>query len=79
MFMIDMQGTLRLRHGVEQFAHAGRAVLRLLHGEPDQIVVRRIDVAGAGGRELARQLAGIDLDQAVAALAPACARGRLPC
>ncbi len=39
MFMIDMHGTLRLGHRVEQLAHAGRAVLRLLHREADEIVV----------------------------------------
>ena len=66
--MIDMQGTLDLRHRVEQLAHAGRAILRLLHRQRDQIVVGRIDRAGAGGRQLAGQLARIDLDQAVAAL-----------
>ncbi len=43
MFMIDMQGP-RLRDRIEQAANAGRAVLRLLHRKPDQVVVARIDL-----------------------------------
>ena len=41
MFMIDMHGTFDLADRVEQLAHAGRAILRLLHGEPDEVVVGR--------------------------------------
>ena len=74
MFMIDMHGTLARADRVEQLAHAGGAVLRLLHREHHQVVLGRIDRAGHVGGELARQLARIDLDQAFAALAPACAR-----
>ncbi|CEG09118.1 hypothetical protein BN961_02539 [Afipia felis] len=57
----------RLRHRIEQFAHAGRAILRLLHREPDQVVVFRVHVGGTGGLHLAGQLAGIDLDLVLAA------------
>ncbi len=58
---------LRGRHGIEQFADAGRAVLRLLHGEPDEVVILGIDAGRAPGRHLARQLARIDLDRLLAA------------
>ena len=40
--MIDMRRHARFRHRVEQFAHAGRAVLRLLHRKADQVVVLRV-------------------------------------
>ena len=54
--MIDMHGTLALRHGVEQLAHAGRAVLRLLHRERDEVVVGGIHRRRAVRGQLARQL-----------------------
>ena len=57
-----------LRHRVQQFAHAGRAVLRLLHRQRDQIVVGRIDLAWAIGGQLAGQLARVDLDRRAPAL-----------
>ena len=79
MFMIDMHGTFAFADRVEQLAHAGRAVLRLLHRERDEIVVGRIDVAGAAGRQLAGQLARIDLDQAFAALDRHAHDARLRC
>ena len=50
-------GLPRLRHRVEQFAHAGRAVLRLLHRQRNEIVVGRVDAGRTGGGHLARQLA----------------------
>ena len=67
MFMIDMHGTCDFADGVEQFAHARRAILRLLHGEADQIVVLGIDAGGAAGGDLARQLARVELDRLLAA------------
>ena len=42
---------------VEQFAHAGGAVLRLLHRQRDQVIVGWIGGVGAAGGEFARQLA----------------------
>ena len=48
---------LRLGARVEQLAHAGRAVLRLLHRQHHEVVVGRVDVAGAGRLEAAGQLA----------------------
>jgi hypothetical protein len=41
--------------------------LRLLHRERDEIVIGRVDVGGAGGRELARQFARVELDWLLAA------------
>ena len=60
-------GHARLRDRIEQLAHAGRAILRLLHGEADEIVVLRIDAGGAAGGDLARQLARVELDRILAA------------
>ena len=57
----------RLRDRIEQAANAGRAVLRLLHGEPDQIVVARIDLVRSRCRHLARQPARVDFDRLRAA------------
>ncbi len=68
MFMIDMQGFLRFRHRVQQFAHARRAILRLLHRQRDQVIVGGIDAGGTGGGYLAGQLARVDLDRRGAAL-----------
>ena len=55
-------------HRIEQLAHAGRAILRLLHRQRDEIVVGRIERRGAAGGQFARQLARIDFDQPFAAL-----------
>ena len=66
MFMIDMHGTLARRYGVKEFAHSGRTVLRLLHREPDQIVILRIDAGRAAGADFARQLARVELDRCLA-------------
>ncbi len=46
-----------LRDGVEELAHTGRAVLRLLHGERDEIVIGRLDVGRPRGQQLAGQVA----------------------
>src|SRR4029450_3068533 len=59
---------LRPRHGIEQLAHAGRAILRLLHGQTDEVVVGRVNVGGTGGGHLAWELARVDLDRLLAAL-----------
>ena len=48
MFMIDMHGTRDFADRIEQFAHAGRAILRLLHAQADEIVFLGID---AGRRD----------------------------
>src|SRR5262249_60668091 len=56
-------GDARFRHGIEQFANPGRAVLRLLHGETIEIVVFRIEATGRAGGDLARQLPGIEDDR----------------
>ena len=55
-------GHARFRHRVEQFAHAGRAVLRLLHGKADQVEVLRVDAGGAAGGDLAGQLLRVEHD-----------------
>ncbi len=52
---------------IEELAHTGRAVLRLLHRQGHKVVLGRIDVARAAGGNLAGQLSGIDLDQPLAA------------
>ena len=62
MFMMDMHGTRERGDGGQQLAHAGRAVLRLLHGQADQVEVSGIHVARARGGDPAGQLARIDLD-----------------
>ena len=59
---------LRLRHRIEQLAHAWGAVLRLLHGQHDQVVVGGSDRPRPVGGELTRQLARIDFHQPVAPL-----------
>ena len=61
-------GHFRLGHRIQQLAHTGGAILRLLHGKPDEVVVGRIDVAGTGGGHLAGQLARVDLDRVFPAL-----------
>ena len=58
---------LGARRGVEQLAHAGRAVLRLLHPQHDEVVILGVDVAGAGGLEAARQFARVEIDRGRAA------------
>ena len=68
MFMIDMQGTLERGHRIQQFAHAGGAVLRFLHRQRDQIILGRVDRARTSGGELAGQRARVDLDRGGAAL-----------
>jgi hypothetical protein len=66
MFMIDMPA--RACHLVEELAHAGRAVLRLLHRQHRQVELARLDVSGHIRRQLAGQLPRIDFEQAFAAL-----------
>ena len=61
-------GHLGLGHRVQQLAHPGGAVLRLLHGKSHEIIVRRIDVARTRSRHLAGQLARVDLDRVFPAL-----------
>src|SRR5690606_16531927 len=53
--------------GPEQLAHAGGAVLRLLHAEHDQVEVAGIDAFRHRGPDGPGQLAGTQLDQPVAA------------
>ena len=67
MFMIDMHGTRDFADRVEQLAHAGRAVLRLLHAEADEVVVLRIDAGGGAGGDLAGQLARFQQHRILAA------------
>ena len=50
-------GHARFADRIEQFAHAGRTILRLLHAEADQVVILRIDAGRGAGGHLARQLA----------------------
>jgi hypothetical protein len=68
MFMIDMHGTFGLRHFVEQLAHAGRAVLRFLHGERDEIEIGGLEGAWCRRPPACRAALRIDLDQSLAAL-----------
>jgi hypothetical protein len=56
-----------LGDGIQQLAHAGRAVLRLLHGQPDQVVIAGLHASGAARGDLASQFARIDLDRILAA------------
>jgi hypothetical protein len=58
---------LGARRGVEQLAHAGQAVLRLLHSQHDEVVVLGIDIAAPGGLEAARQFARVEIDRGRAA------------
>ena len=58
---------LRLAHRVQELAHPVDAILRLLHGKPDQVVVRRIDACHAAGGHLARQLLRIEQHRVLAA------------
>src|SRR5882757_755968 len=51
---------------MEQFANAGRAVLWLLHGEPDQVVLPRVYASRTAGRDLARQIARVEFDRFLA-------------
>ena len=55
------------RDRVEQFAHARRAVLRLLHRQRDEVEIGRLDVAGTGGAQAARQHFRPQLDRLLAA------------
>ncbi len=55
------------RHGVEQFAHARRAVLRLLHRQRDEVEIGRLDVTGTGGAQAAGQHFRLQLDRVFAA------------
>jgi hypothetical protein len=64
MFMIDMHGNPGPGDGVEQLAHAGRAVLRLLHRQRHQVVGLRIDALRSARGQLAGQRLRVDLDQA---------------
>ena len=64
-------GHARLADRVEQFAHAGRAILRLLHAEADQVVVLRIDAGSAARGHLARQLARFEQRPGPCGRAPA--------
>jgi len=59
---------LGFRDGVQQFAHAGRAVLRLLHRQRDQIVVRRVGRLRPACGKLSGHLARVEFDQALASL-----------
>jgi hypothetical protein len=68
MFMIDMHGTRAWRDRREQLAHARRAVLRLLHREHDEVVAVGAKVGRDRRRQLARQVARVDLDELVASL-----------
>ena len=68
MFMIDMQGTFAFATASSSSRTPGAAVLRLLHGQCDEIVFGRIDACRSAGGHLARQLARIDLDEPVRAL-----------
>jgi hypothetical protein len=51
----------RFGHRIEQFAHAGGAILRLLHGQRHEVIVAGVDARRAGGRELAGELLRVDL------------------
>ena len=52
-------GHARPGHRIEQLAHTGRAVLRLLHAQAHQVVVLGVDASGAARRHLAGQLPGV--------------------
>ncbi len=58
----------RLGHRGQQLAHAGRAVLRLLHREAHEVVVARVHAGGTGGGQRARHRSRVELDQALAPL-----------
>ena len=58
---------LRLADRIQQLAHAVDAILRLLHGEPDQVVVGRVDARHAARGHLAGQLFRIEQHRVLAA------------
>jgi hypothetical protein len=51
---------------MKQLPHAVRAVLRLLHDEPNQVVLPRVCASRAAGRDLARQIAPLEFDRVLA-------------
>ena len=50
MFIIDMHGLRDFVDRIEEFAHAGRAISRLLHREPHEVEVGGLHVGGARRR-----------------------------
>src|SRR3979490_2019532 len=51
---------------MEYFPLAGRALLWLLRGERDQVVLPRVYASRAAGRDLARQIERVEFDRVLA-------------